>query len=607
MTGKAEKRRPMAVAIFSLVVIGAALVGPVVFGSRQGAPLSGGAVHADSREMIPIGTPLEIFSAPRIAIERGNVGVVGENAGGSTVGKVFRALVLGGGSDLILGSARITVDMGARVETVGAIPADVAEPLAPLVAALAGFKFRSLALVDAAVAFKSAAGETYAIDDLDAEIVTDRNGLVKAKGRMEYRGEAMTFDVAFAVPQSPGDEVKDASVRVRADIQGRLLTTSFDGRLALGERGKLTAEHAELSMPSVRKAADWLGVAWPEGRGLGPFTAKGFLTVRTASASFEQAEFSLDGNAATGALTLKSGAERPTIEGTLAFTSLDIAPYLPPSSASALERASEWAWGLKLPGFAEPSFLRATDADIRISAANVMKGAQRLGRMAASVSVKSGKLFGELAELDLEQGGKGEAQFTVDMTGSEPRYSVRADLDDIDLASVSAGRLVPFIEGAGDINFNVTARGASAADVLETVSGEIALEMPEGARLGFDVDALAEASRANPPRGWGAAAARSTALSALTARFIATNGVLTTEAMEATAADRLISVRGTADIDKAAVDLVLSLGQLDATADLKSATPIGAYRIHGPWAAPAISPVPPSKDARSMSAPANPG
>ena len=605
MTGKAEKRRPLAVAIASLGLIGAALVGPVLIGSRGPAPLPGSTVHADSRELIAITAPLEISTMPRVTIESGSVALVGENAGGSTVGKVFRTLVLGGGSDLVLDNARIVVDGSAFPLSQPAT--DAADPLGPLVSALKSFKFRSLTFLNTTVAVTSPAGAVETVKDVNAEVVTDRNGLVKAKGRMAVRGEPLDFDIAFASMPGEGKDAKDAMVRVHAEINGKLMTTAFDGRLTFGESAKITAEKAELSLPNARKTADWLGIDWPDGRGLGSFTAKGALTLRPNSVSFEHAEFTVDGSAATGALSLKSGPERPKIEGTLAFPNFDVAPYLAPTGASPLARATEWASGLRMPGFAEASFIRATDADVRISTGNVTNGSTRLGRFAASISIQGGKLYGELAEIEFEQGGKGEGQLAVDMTGSEPHYTLRADLEDIDLPIVAAGRIVPpIVEGAGDVRVHVTARGSTEAEVLDTVSGTMSLEMQD-ARLGIDIDALPEAAAASPPKGWGPAAARSTALESLVARFKANEGVLTTDAVEATAADRVLSLAGSVDIDKGAVDLVLSIGHVEVNADTKAATPAGAYRIRGPWSSPAVSTAEPRKDARSTSPGPNPG
>src|SRR5690606_30093503 len=125
--------------------------------------------------------------------------------------------------------------------------------------------------------------------------------------------------------------------------------------------------------------------------------AKGLLTLAERAISFEHADFTLDGNAATGALMLKLGEERPLIEGTLDFASFDIAPYATPSRPYALALASDWLSAIRIPGLSSSSVLSDLDADVRISAANVVSGSDRLGRCAASVSIKDGKLYGEIA------------------------------------------------------------------------------------------------------------------------------------------------------------------------------------------------------------------
>ncbi len=61
-------------------------------------------------------------------------------------------------------------------------------------------------------------------------------------------------------------------------------------------------------------------------------------------------------------------------------------------------------------------------------------GGPALGRCAATVSINDGKLFADLAEVEFELGGSGDAQLTVDMTRDEPRYALRGKFADLDMA-----------------------------------------------------------------------------------------------------------------------------------------------------------------------------
>lgn len=611
MTGKADRRRPLVVVAVLFGAITAALVAPVIIGARRGEPIPGSIVRADSRDAVTINAPLSLFASPSVVLEKGTVALVSP-AAESRVGALLRTLVLGGGADLVLDGARLVVDRRAGATglagspakaELGAAPAD----LQPVVASLSSFNFRSLAILDSTVAIDTGRGAPEEISVLNIEIVPAGRGLVSAKGQIEYRGERLDIDAAFErTERTPAPPIE-----VRASAKGGLATASFDGRLSQTDHGQIVAENAELAVSDLRGFADWLGASWPDGPGLGAFTAKGLLTLEERLVSFEHAEFNLDGNAATGTLMMKLGAERPSLEGTLAFATFDVAPYYAsPSRPYAIALASSWLSAIPIPGLASRSFLTDMDADIRLSAGNVVRGPDRLGRCAASLSVKGGKLYGELAELELEQGGRGEGQFTVDATGSDPRYTLRAEMSDIDLATVVAPYFGPtVIDGSGDIRLDLSAAGSSEVAVKKSLAGKLSLEMSEGGRIGVDLAALPAAATASAPvAGWGAVGAGSTTLSSLTANFTAFRGVLTTDTVEAATNDRRIVASGAVDVDNSAVDLEISVaGVTVAPAADPSAGSQDVFKIHGPWSAPAITRAGPGKAAGATSAGADPG
>lgn len=592
MTGRADTRRPLVVAIVLIAAIGTALVAPVMIGARRGEPIPGSTVRADSHEAVNIAAPLALFASPSVVLEKGTVALVGPSPDESRVSTLIRTLMSGGGADLVLDRARLVVDRrGALDPTLAPAQggASVSDNLRPIVSSLAGFKFRSLTILNTTVAIESGRGSPEVVSVANVEITPGRDGVVSAKGQINYRGAPLAIDVAFA---RPVENAASAPVRIRATVKGDLLAASFDGYLSMADHAQITAENAELSIADLRGFAAWLGASWPAGSGLGPFKAKGLLTLGERTMAFEHAEFVLDGNAATGALAVKMGQDRPSIEGTLAFASFDIAPYATPSRPYALALASDWISGLRIPGLASPSFLRDMDADIRLSAGNVMSGSDRLGRAAASLSVRNGTLYGEIAELELELGGRGEGQFTVDTTSADPRYTLHADLQDIDLETVVAPRLGPaVIDGAGDIRLDLTASGTTEAEIVRSLSGQLSLQMSEGGRLGLDINALpAAASAATPVAGWGAVGAGTTTVGELTASFAASGGILTADSVEATADGRTITVSGTVDIDKSALDLILSLAPAsDAPKALPGGAVLGRYKVHGPWSDPTIT------------------
>jgi uncharacterized protein involved in outer membrane biogenesis len=152
----------------------------------------------------------------------------------------------------------------------------------------------------------------------------------------------------------------------------------------------------------------------------------------------------------------------------------------------------------------------------------------------------------------------------------------------------------PAIEGSGDLSIDLAGEGATAAEILSTLSGNLSLDMREGARLGMSVDALAALSEAAPnSAGWGNVMGSSTAVDTLVARFTATRGVFTAGDIEAANSDRTIKALGTISTSDRLVDLTVSVAP--GAAQVKAGDPAQppAYRVQGPWAAPSISKVPP--------------
>jgi len=609
MAGKAERisakrkirGRLLVGALSLLAAVAVPFIAPGLWARWHGVGMPPSTVRAASPDTVVIATPLALFEHPRVTLDQGTVSLATADSGESRIGAVLRALMSGGGADLVLGGGRIVVDRtGEPVPAAASEPSD--EPLRPLVAALKEFKFSNLSLIDTTIIVKTARGSE-TISRVNAELAVGRHGVVTAKGGLEFRGEPLSFDLSFGLPQGSAD----SPLRVRADVTGKLVRMSFNGRLAPGDRGQITAPNATLAFSDLRAVARWLGSYWLSGPGLGAFSAKGQLTLDERSISFENAEFALDGNAATGALTAALGGERAAIEGTLAFPTFDVTPYATRATPYALTLATDWLSSVRLPGLASPSLLREIDVDLRISATNVTRGADRLGRCAASVSLKDGKLYGEIAEMELDQGGSGEGQFTVDATGDETAYAVHADLKDIDFSGISLAPLAPRLisGGAGTVAVELSAHGSTEQQILASMSGTVAVNLDEGGQLGINLDALpaaATAATAGPPvDGWGPVGAATTPVEKLAARFFARNGTLTTDTVMATVGDRRLTVTGTVDVDKAALDLVLSLAPAPAAegaGDAGTRKTLGAFRVKGPWSAPAISPAPPGRSAR---------
>jgi AsmA protein len=594
MTAEGDRRRPLVAAFVALAAISAALIVPLLVGGPGSDPAFTVAyVRAASHDSFTLSSPVTLIDAPRVVLEKGTISLAAAGKDGTAgSGTALSSLLTGGGANLILDGATIVIDRTVPLLGVGDTP--LADAMAPMVAALAERKFAMLVLRNATVVIKTPGGSEETLHSVTAELQSKSETSFAAIGTLRLRGEEISFDIAGVTPQGK----KDTPVAIRAALKGRLLNASLEGRFVKGERLQIASPNAELIVPQLREAARWLGADWPEGqRGLGAFEAKGPLDWSEGSLSFENARFTLDGNTATGALSLTLGPDRPKIEGTLAFNSLNLAPYFATSAPPATRAlAADWLSFVRIPGSVSSSLIREIDADVRISARSVAVGDQTLGRCAASLSIKGGKLFADVAEIELDHGGTGDGQVGVDMTGGEPRYSVRGRLESFDVGKMIGQRLGPSaLEGFGTVDVDLAGEGDTEAAVLASLSGKVEVDMPEGARLGVDVEGLAaSAGTASQPGIWGAAADGATAVNSFMAKFAATGGVFTAEAVKADTGEKVVTAEGTVSLAERAIDVTVSIADElagSAATGTGELVPAEGFRVSGPWAAPTVSPV----------------
>lgn len=592
MTAEGDRRRPLLAAFVALAAISTALIMPLLVGGPGSDPaFTGGYVRAASHDSFTLSAPVTLLDTPRVVLERGTISLAAGKDGRAGSGAALSSLLTGGGADLILDGATLVFDRTIPIDGANGSATGLAEAMGPMIAALASRNFGTLALRNATIIIKTPRGAEETLHSVTAEIRSKAETSLEAKGTFRLRGEELAFDIAGATP--PGK--KDGPIALRASLKGRLLGASLEGRLVRGERLQIASPNAELTVPKLREAARWLGADWPEGQqGLGAFEAKGPLDWSEGSLSFENARFTLDGNAATGALSLTLGSDRPKVEGTLAFNNLNLAPYLTPSAPATRMLAADWLSFIRVPGTVSSSLIREIDADVRISARSVAVADQALGRCAASLSIKDGKLFADLAEIELDHGGTGDGQVGVDMTGGEPRYSIRGRLESFDVGKMVGQRLGrSALEGFGTLDVDLAGEGGTEAAVLASLSGTVEVDMPDGARLGVNVEGLAAAAGTAPQPGiWGVAADGATAVDSFVAKFAATGGVFTAEAVKADTGEKVVTAEGTVSLAERALDVTVSIAdELAKNGTIGGPALSEGFRVRGPWAAPTVSPV----------------
>lgn len=537
--------------------------------------LSNVAVFAAPRDGHDITAPVDIVPALRVRLDRGTVALA--SADDDTGSDDTRTLLQDGSAKLIIDGGDFQV-AGAQGD-VGSAPAG---PAAPLVEAVRALNFETVLIRRSTVRLTLPDGRVAVLRDVIAEVLKDGRSSVAVRGTASLRGHKLTFDLSAAAAPN-GNAASSMPLKLR--IKSSLLDVTFDGGIGASDMLHLQGR-MEVAMPDVRRAARWLGAPWPSGPGLRDATIKGDFHWQSPALAFDKATFRLDGNEATGTLALNFAGERPVLTGTLALQSLSLAPYLSSTEADDGQLSTLLAWARSDETEFSTPMARYLDADVRVSAAQLLAGGMTFGRFAASLSLKRGRLLADVAEIDLD-GGRGSGQITADLAGDIPEIAVRGRLEDIDAARASVALLGhSAVQGLSTITMDVTADGNSLAELLNRVRGKLTWNVHEGGRLGIDIKAILDAAQKGELEGWTAARGQ-TSVEGLQAKLRVDNGIVVSELVEATAGNSLLRAVGTISLRSRQMDLRVLL---DAQPEAPGADVPGDILVfRGPWTSPSIT------------------
>lgn len=574
-------RRLFALGVLAFLIVAA--FGPMHFGSDL---RRSGYAEAGNRHTVSITTPVRLFERPLLVADRADVSLVLAD-GRALDDKEIANRLASGQAELVIEDAKLTLD------TTGLHPARasaVSDAVQAILGPLRDVSFARINVRDAKLMLNTAKG-TSVLGRLSCNIVKSSLEDIRVSGTLERNGITLPFDVALnakMADKAPG------RLSVTAKTTSDLLTATLTGDLLRGDEFAFNASNAVISAPSAKAFIGWMNDTTLSGNGLDDLRISGPLEWRGGTMSFQAAKVSIDGNEATGGVSVTIGQGRPMLDGTLAFDNLELAPYVRSRSSSIAGLAlGAWDWTRWLVG--DPSagsLIRHVDADVRLSANSVTSQGVLLGRGAASVAVRDDKLLADLAEIELDTQAEGDARITVDLSGIEPRYAVRGTLKSTDLASVTrvfSDREI--VSGGGRLDVDLKSVGNSHDEIRSSLSGTATLAMPDGGQVAIDLGSLLAAGKSGG-LGWDRVSSGKTSLDKLSASFQADNGVLIAKAVQAETPTRQVEVAGT-------IDLTASILDLSIAAAPKPGNTIAQerLRIRGPLLAPVIKSEPVSKAA----------
>lgn len=578
----------LALAFFTVVAIG--LVSPIFFTVKESkVELHGVAVHAATADSFKVGAPIRIFSKPQVVIEHGTVALTPTSNGRARSFDAIAALLKSGGADLVVSDATVTLDGGSAkpandVDNSSATSLDTM--LAPLVAAIADVNFDGLTLRRCKLILKrSDAGEDV-FTDVNAELSSMGRSALRAVGSFRFRGEPLTFDVTLG-----GAKGKSSGVRMplRATFNGELVSGEIDGLLGLGDQPQVVSSRSRLTITSLGKTARWLGFDWPVASPVERFEALGKLEWSGRAIAFEDARFDLDGNGATGTLSISLAEAMPAIDATIAFAKLDVGRFAKKESSSLAAAQIPAPWNSLFAYSTSSSVISQIDSDIRLSADEIIGLPLRVGRAAATVTIKSGKMLADITELEVGSGGDGRGQVAMDANGVAPNLQLSGKLDRLDYAAATTALVgFPALHGIGSISVDLMGSGSSITEIQSSLSGKVDISAPTGGRMAADVRALAAQARANPAGDLQTPVWGQTQFEQLSTRLIFSNGIATIANFKATAGADLIEASGRIALPARTIDLRLRSAPAspDNLVLTKSLPEPNLVRIRGPWSKP---------------------
>lgn len=549
------------------------------------------AVMAADSHQYKITEPVALLGVAHVVVESGTLGL-SERTRKTVQGRAsIDKIVERGGAHLTLNDARIAINL----EMSGTQQATSAQSfLGPLATALASMKFGSLAISDSSIVLHDDHQTIEVLDDVEAQVRHSGLEHLVVTGSFRMRGQKLDFSTTLNAGEAA---LQERRLPVQAKFSGALIEASLRGHLSVGNRARLSASNSELKLSDLGKAARWLGLGWPERSAIQAFSSTGMIDWSAGVLVFQDAVFNFDGNRAAGAMTFNYQAERPQVDSTLAFDQLDLTNLLTsetPREISLIEatvrKSSDWLpvrLGLRPEALATP-LLRAVDADLRLSAERVQISSLQLGRSAAAISMRDGKMLADLAEIEFDGGGEGAIQISLDTNSADLQLGVRGRLQGVELGNISAALLgEPILSGLGDVVIDINAAGDQYDQLLESLSGRIEAKSVEGAALSVDLAKLVAQHSEGNLRGWGTSAGL-TPVTDLDVKLSFANGRGQMETFSAKAGSQRLVGTGAIDVAARSLDAKLWIG-LDAPTSEDEAQMGDLVEFRGDWHAPDIS------------------
>ncbi|WP_026379728.1 AsmA family protein [Afifella pfennigii] len=300
---------------------------------------------------------------------------------------------------------------------------------------------------------------------------------IELSGNLEWRGERINL---AAAAQEPYRFIRGGETPLNVDVQSVNFNGAFSGTMRNPREPGLVGRMA-FNAEDMPRFLTWIENPFAETAPLNAVRIDSNVEFAGRKASFADATINLNTVPGRGAFTVDLTG-RPAITGTLAFPRFDASP--------ALAHLVTWdEEDSLLAGRVNHAWLNEFTADLRVSADEVQMKALRVGPVAASLLVGSGKATLTIGEATL-YGGR--LSGSISLAGDEvPQVEAAWRASGVRAGEVMAALGLPPFSGLTDLSTEISARGERLNNLVETLQGRLSLTASDG-RLPY-ID-LAEAT-----------------------------------------------------------------------------------------------------------------
>jgi len=351
-----------------------------------------------------------------------------------------------------------------------------------LLSSLTNMNFSELLIHDSEIEVSLPGGFTEYLSESRLTLRRRHKSSISISGTALWRGQKIKLNLQTGALQKT-----QSRMPIEFSMEGPNISARFTG-VYIKQGNKYVLEGSfSIDIGNTRTIAQSFDLIWPSLATTKAFALSGSVKWSPTSIAFDKAVVQLDENEAIGVLTLKTNSERPLLSGTLAFDKLNLTP--PATLDAGPLSLKDRLWSIAAGLWSRP-MITILDADLRLSAKQVLIGPTVLDKVAATISLKNNKVSARLASLRYKD-GSGAGQLTIDFDERAPHTTIRGKIDNVSLGDIShalVGKRI--IDGTADITADIETSGTLLHTAIESATGQIQIAQNKAGMLNLDLTAL---------------------------------------------------------------------------------------------------------------------